>query len=204
MHCLIFSTWNKRHTHTVWNESMQQLSHTHTHTHTFWSNVCMTSRPTVRHVFVSAELSCSSVTSVWCVCFVPHTVKSKQQTTWIQRWLVQQREKEKKKKLRLINCVLGSVRVYSSHLAMWGDERQAVVGAKGPSHRSIPLSSDLRVYPAHHGDWGTSFSLIQPACTAPHLTSQAERMFMFSRILGGGIEGVQGGVGGSRGRKSTR
>lgn len=40
----------------------------------------------------------------------------------------------------------------SSHLAMWGDERQPAVGAKGPSHRSIPLSSELRVYPAHHGD----------------------------------------------------
>lgn len=61
------------------------------------------------------------------------------------------------------------VRVYSSHLAMRGDERQPVVGAKGPSHRSIPLSSDLFVYPAHHRDWGTLFSLMQPACTAPHL-----------------------------------
>lgn len=58
-------------------------------------------------------------------------------------------------------------------------------GAKGPSHRSIPLSSDLHVYPTHPGDWGNSFSLIQPACTAPRPTSHAGRMFMFSRILGG-------------------
>lgn len=38
----------------------------------------------------------------------------------------------------------------SSRVAVWGDERQPVVGAKAPSHRSIPLTSDLHVYPAHH------------------------------------------------------
>ncbi len=107
----------------------------------------------------------SSHAALWAVCvFTLWRVNIKPHEFSV--WLVQQTDRRRRKR-RLIESVLGSVWVNSSHLAMWGDERQPAVGAKGPLHRSIPLSSDLRVYPAHHGDWGTSFSLIQPARTAP-------------------------------------
>lgn len=74
--------------------------------------------------------------------------------------------------------------MYGSHLAVRGDERQlVVVGAKGPSHRSIPLSSDLHVYPAHRGGL-RHLVLPNPAGLHMHrVTSPAGRMFMFSRIV---------------------
>lgn len=80
--------------HKISNESAQ----THTHMHAFWSNVCMSARPQWDVFSLSSELSCRSVSSVWCVCLMPHTVTSKQQTACIQCLIsaaVRQRKRRK-------------------------------------------------------------------------------------------------------------
>lgn len=85
-----------------WNKGiksqMKARRHTHTHTHAFWSNVCMSARPQWDVFSLSSELSCRSVSSVWCVCLMPHAVTSKQQTACIQCLIsaaVRQRKRRK-------------------------------------------------------------------------------------------------------------
>lgn len=169
-HCTVWYPWNK-------DIKSQMKACNNSHTQARCLKLCMLAGlATMRHVFLSSELSCSSESRVWCVCFITHTVKSKQQTTWIRYLISAADRKERKNREYVGDCV--SVKQSAGHVGRWE------VGAKGPVHRSIPLSSDHHVYPTHHGNWGTSFSLIQPACTAPRLTSPAGRMFMFSSTFG--------------------
>lgn len=74
---------------------------------------------------------------------------------------------------------------------------------RGPPLRSIPPSSDLRVYPAHHGDWRNSFSLVQPAVTDPDDVTGCKDVYVFQDFArrdwrwgagSGGDEASGGGV----------